>query len=89
MDPETGYMHFAKNFFHIQHSKHGRLLFAHYEYQEGLLNSYHNNRFNVNMLPRQSGKCLTNQALIEIRNKITGEEIEISIGEFYEMQSKK
>jgi hypothetical protein len=55
-DPETGYLYFAKHFFHIQHPVKGKLLFEPFEYQERLLSSYHNHRFNINMLPRQSGK---------------------------------
>ena len=56
MDPETGPFYFMKNFFYIQHPVRGQLLFEPYEYQDRLVESYHNNRFNVNMLPRQSGK---------------------------------
>lgn len=55
-DPTTGYLHFAKNFFYIQHAVKGKLLFSPFKYQENLLSSYHNHRFNINMLPRQSGK---------------------------------
>ena len=55
-DPQEGYLHFAKNFFYIQHPVRGKLLFEPFEYQVGLLHSYHDHRFNVNMLPRQSGK---------------------------------
>jgi hypothetical protein len=56
MDPVTGPFYFMKNFFYIQHPVRGQLLFEPYEYQDRLVESYHNNRFNVNMLPRQSGK---------------------------------
>ena len=56
MDPETGYLYFARKFFYIQHPVSGKLLFDPYQYQENLLKSYHNYRFNINMLPRQSGK---------------------------------
>ena len=56
MDPDTGYLYFAKNFAYIQHPVKGKLLFDPYEYQERLMESYHNYRFNVNMLPRQTGK---------------------------------
>ena len=59
MDHDTGYLHFAKNFFHIQHPVKGKMLFDPFQYQIGLLNSYHTKRFNVNMLPRQSGKALS------------------------------
>ena len=55
-DPKEGYMYFVKNFFHIQHPVKGKMLFKPYEYQERLLQSYHDFRFNINMLPRQSGK---------------------------------
>jgi hypothetical protein len=55
-DPITGYLYFAKNFFYIQHPVKGKLLFEPYTYQINLLHSYHDNRFNINMLPRQSGK---------------------------------
>jgi len=56
MDPVTGPYYFMKHFFYIQHPVKGKLLFEPYEYQDRLVESYHNNRFNVNMLPRQSGK---------------------------------
>jgi Terminase large subunit, T4likevirus-type, N-terminal/Terminase RNaseH-like domain len=56
LDPDTGPFFFMKNFFYIQHPVKGQLLFAPFEYQDRLVASYHNNRFNVNMLPRQSGK---------------------------------
>jgi hypothetical protein len=55
-DPENGYLYFAKKFFYIQHPVRGKVLFEPYEYQERLLASYHDYRFNINMLPRQSGK---------------------------------
>ena len=55
-DPNTGYLYFAKNFAYIQHPVKGRLLFDPYEYQERLMSSYHNYRFNINMLARQTGK---------------------------------
>jgi len=86
MDPEFGYLYFAKNFFHIQHPVKGKLLFDPFEYQLNLLNSYHSYRFNINMLPRQSGKCLTKEINIRIKHKDTGEEYDIPIGDFFEMQ---
>ena len=56
MDDDTGYLHFARNFFYIQHPVEGKMLFNPFKYQEELLGAYHQHRFNVNMLPRQSGK---------------------------------
>lgn len=56
MDPDEGYLFFATNFAYIQHPVRGKLLFAPYEYQLRLMHSYHNYRFNINMMPRQTGK---------------------------------
>ena len=56
MDPETGYLYFAKQFAHIQHPVKGKLLFDPFEYQLRLMDSYHNYRFNIHMMPRQTGK---------------------------------
>jgi hypothetical protein len=56
MDPELGYLHFAKHFAFIQHPVKGKLLFDPYEYQLRLMDSYHSYRFNINMMPRQTGK---------------------------------
>jgi len=56
MDPHEGYLNFAKTFAYIQHPVKGKLLFEPYDYQVELMKSYHDHRFNVNMLPRQTGK---------------------------------
>jgi len=56
MDPEDGHHYFLRNFFYIQHSVKGELLFDPFSYQTRLLDSYHKYRFNINMLPRQTGK---------------------------------
>ena len=56
MDSNDGYLYFAKNFAYIQHPVKGKLLFEPFEYQLGLMDTYHNYRFNINMMPRQTGK---------------------------------
>jgi hypothetical protein len=89
MDHEKGYLHFAENFAYIQHPVKGKLLFAPYEYQKKLLESYHTHRFNINMLPRQSGKCFLSTTFIRVKNKNTGQEQDITIGEFFDMQKTK
>lgn len=58
-DPITGPHYFLEHFFHIQHPIKGKLLYEPYDYQRRLIDSYHNNRFNVNLLPRQTGKTTT------------------------------
>jgi hypothetical protein len=56
MDLNEGYLYFARHFAHIQHPVKGKLLFDPFDYQIRLLQSYHNYRFNINMLARQTGK---------------------------------
>ena len=56
MDPKLGYLNFARKFAYIQHPVQGKLLFDPFEYQLRLMHSYHNYRFNINMMPRQTGK---------------------------------
>ena len=56
MDPDEGYLYFARKFAYIQHPVRGKLLYDPYEYQLRLMHSYHNYRFNINMMPRQTGK---------------------------------
>ncbi len=58
-DPVTGPMHFLTNYFYIQHPTKGLLLYKPYEYQVRLIHAYHNYRFNINLLPRQTGKTAT------------------------------
>src|SRR5210317_1647309 len=47
------------NFFNIQHPTKGRMVYKAFKYQTKLLDVYHNYRFNINMLPRQTGKSTT------------------------------
>jgi len=56
MDPITGPLYFAKNFLKIQHPTRGSIPFVPYEYQERLIDAYHNNKQCIAMLPRQMGK---------------------------------
>lgn len=58
-DPINGPHFFLENFFYIQHPTKGKLLYQPFEYQKRLIDSYHQNRFNVNLLPRQTGKTTT------------------------------
>jgi len=56
VDPVTGPAYFLDNFFYIQHPTRGRMLLHPFEYQHRLIDTYHNNRFSISMLPRQTGK---------------------------------
>lgn len=53
---DTGYLHFMDNFFYIQHPTQGAISYHPYEYQTRLINTYHNFRFSISLMPRQTGK---------------------------------
>ena len=55
-DPVTGYLYFMDNFFIIQHPTKGSMVYHPYGYQKRLINTYHNYRFSISLMPRQSGK---------------------------------
>jgi len=55
-DPVTGPMSFMDNFFYIQHPTRGKMLYHPFDYQKRLIDTYHNYRFSISMMPRQTGK---------------------------------
>jgi hypothetical protein len=55
-DPKTGYLYFMDNFFMIQHPTKGSMVYHPWAYQERLIHTYHNYRFSISLMPRQSGK---------------------------------
>lgn len=55
-DPATGPFYFMEHFFYIQHPLHGKMLYQPYEFQHRLIETYHNYRFSISMMPRQTGK---------------------------------
>lgn len=55
-DPTSGPQYFLRNYFYIQHPVRGRLLYDPYDYQVRLIDTYHNYRFSISLMPRQTGK---------------------------------
>ena len=55
MDP----YYFLNNYFTIQHPTKGSMIYKAYDYQDELVNSYHNYRYSISMLGRQMGKSTT------------------------------
>jgi hypothetical protein len=55
-DPITGPEYFMSNFFYIQHPTRGKMLYHPYDYQKRLIHTYHNYRYSISMMPRQTGK---------------------------------
>ncbi len=52
-------VYFAKNYIKIVTLDHGLQPFDLYDFQEKLINNFHNNRFNICKMPRQTGKSTT------------------------------
>jgi len=51
--------YFLNTYFTIQHPTKGSMIYKAYEYQDELVNSYHNYRYSISMLGRQMGKSTT------------------------------
>lgn len=88
-DPVEGPKYFLSNFFYIQHPTKGKMLFDPFDYQIELVDTYHNNRFSINLLGRQMGKCLSEKVNITVKNNSTGKIYDIPIGVFYQFQKDK
>lgn len=58
-DPVTGYKYFMDNFFYIQHSTDGAMKYSAYDYQEELIETYHNYRYSIALMGRQMGKTVS------------------------------
>jgi hypothetical protein len=55
-DPVTGPQYFMDNYFFIQHPTKGAIQYHPFEYQERLIETYHNYRYSISLMPRQTGK---------------------------------
>lgn len=55
-DPINGPKHFMSNYFYIQHPLKGRMNYVPFAYQDRLIDTYHNFRFSISLMPRQTGK---------------------------------
>ena len=57
-------VYFAKNYVKIVSLDEGLVQFSPYDFQEKLINNFHNNRFNICKMPRQTGKSTTSVAYL-------------------------
>ena len=55
-DPANGPLYFMDHFFYIQHPTRGKMLYHPFEYQTRLIHTYHNYRYSISLMPRQTGK---------------------------------
>lgn len=77
-------IYFIRNYVKIISLDEGIIFFDMHDYQEEMIRAFHENRFSIVKIGRQSGKCLNINTPIKLRNKVTGTIIDISIGDFYE-----
>jgi len=55
-DQDSGPLYFMDNFFYIQHPTRGKMLYHPFDYQKQLIYTYHNYRYSISLMPRQTGK---------------------------------
>jgi hypothetical protein len=55
-DSVNGPLYFMDHFFYIQHPTRGKMLYSPFEYQRRLIHTYHNYRYSISLMPRQTGK---------------------------------
>jgi hypothetical protein len=82
-------VYFAKNYIKIVNVDEGLINFKMWDFQEEMIRKFKDNRFVITKCPRQVGKCVRLDTKIRMKNKINGDIIETTIGEFYENQSEK
>lgn len=77
-------IHFAENYYTIVTSE-GAQKIKLYDYQKKLLKAFQDNRFNILLSSRQSGKCVHYDTLIDIYDKMTGKKETIAIGKLFDI----
>lgn len=55
-DPVNGPQYFMDNYFFIQHPTKGSMQYHPFDYQKRLIDIYHNYRYSISLMPRQTGK---------------------------------
>ncbi len=58
-DPVDGPEYFLGHYFYIQHPTKGRMKYQPFDYQKRLVSTYHNFRYSISLMPRQTGKSTT------------------------------
>jgi len=55
-DSTTGPLYFMDRFFYIQHPTQGKMLYHPFDFQRRLIETYHDYRYSISLMPRQTGK---------------------------------
>lgn len=76
-------VYFANTYYHIISGKRGKHVIDTYPKQNDLLESMQNNERLVVLASRQTGKCVSGETIISLRDNATGEEFDMPIEQFY------
>lgn len=82
-------IYFVETYCKILHVDEGVIPFQPYEYQKKMIRNMIENRFNINILPRQYGKCYRGNSKYAVRNKTTGEILHVTAEEFHDIVSER
>lgn len=72
------------NYCTIVHPDHGKIYFEPHDFQYRFASKVIQNRFVATLYPRQHGKCFTKDTKYRVRNKKTGEIMNVTAEEFHE-----
>lgn len=75
-------VYFTENYIKIINLNDGLVNFRPYDYQREIIQTIHDERFTIVLTGRQSGKCFESNQLLTIKNKKTGEEMQVSAKDF-------
>lgn len=82
-------LYFALNYIKIVSVDLGLIPFKMWDFQKNMLHTFHKNRFVVCKMPRQVGKCFDIDTIVKIKDNITDEIFDTTIGNFYELVREK
>ena len=84
----TDIKYFINNYVKIENVDEGLIKFKLRDYQHRMVDSIVNSRYSIFLCSRQIGKCQLASETITIKNKTTGEIMEVPIGDFYKNQKQ-
>ena len=82
-------LYFALNYIKIVNLDLGLVPFKMWDFQKNMLQTFHKNRFVICKTGRQSGKCVHIDTIVKIKDNITGEIFDTTIGNFYKLVREK
>ncbi|MFA7408418.1 MAG: terminase family protein [Anaerolineaceae bacterium] len=77
-------VYFTENYCKIITVDQGMQLFKVFDYQKKMLNSFTDHRFNICLLPRQMGKCVHGDTMIEVRHRPSDAATRMSVSNFHD-----